>query len=282
LKLYLHTTVLAIICAIALLSCKKQDFESPALLAESELVFDLTMGQAIADDATEAANDIFFEAVATKNLLYNNTTRIATNNNLKGAAITVTPASGFPKTILIDFGTNTTSIHGVTRSGSLNIVLTDYADNTNSKATITFNNFKVDGIKKEGNITITNTSTNIARSWTRKVENGRVTTSDGKYWLYNGVRHAVQIAGAPTPYTLIDDSFLITGHNTVTNANGALKQSTITQALQKSVVCNYITTGKLKIISTNTPAVIDFGTGDCDRTATISIQGKGTRTINLR
>jgi hypothetical protein len=282
LKLHLPIITLAIICAITLLSCKKQDVESQALLAERELVFDLSTGQAMADDAAEDANNIFFEAVATKKLLHNNTTHIATNNNLKGATITVTPITGFPKNILIDFGTNTTGIHGVTRSGSVNIMLTDYANNTGSVATISFKNYIVDGMKKEGTVTITNTSTNVAKSWTRKIENGKVSTKDGKFWLHNGERHSVQIAGVLTPYALIDDAFLITGNHTVTNTAGKTKRSSITQALQKNVACDNIVTGKLKIVGTNTIATVDFGTGDCDRTATITIMGSGTRTINLR
>ncbi len=262
-------------------SCKKQNVLVETT-AEQESTYELSTGQAVADNITEDANSLFMEAAANKNLLGSNTQNITTINCLNGASVTVTPAGSFPKTITINFGTGNTAANGVIRSGKINVVLSDSVRKAGSKAVITFTNYYVNGFKKEGTITWTNTSTANAKGWQRKVENGKITAPDGRYWLHSGIRDAVQISGANTPNTLLDDVFLITGNHTVSNAAGKTKNTYITEALEKKVVCENIGTGKLRVEGDNHIAIIDFGNGDCDKIATISIDGNAPRTITLR
>jgi hypothetical protein len=146
----------------------------------------------------------------------------------------------------------------------------------------TLTDYNVNGYKKEGTITWTNTSTATAKGWQRKVENGKVTAPDGRAWQHSGIRDAVQIAGANTPNTLLDDVFLITGNHTVTNAAGKTKNCFITEALQKKAACDNIGTGKLRLEGENGYAIIDFGDGTCDKLATVSINGGTPRAIYLR
>jgi hypothetical protein len=278
-------TVLAVtIMLLNFTSCKK---ENAVIVTseEKETTIELGTGQAVADNITEDANEAFMEAAANKNLLGNNLNNqtITTSNMLSCAAVTVTPVSGFPKTIVIDFGTgNCTSSNGVIRKGKINIVLSDSVRKAGSTAVITFTNFYVYGFKKEGTVTWTNTSTVTTKGWQRKVENGKITAPDGRYWLHSGTRDAVQIAGTTTPNTLLDDIFLITGNHTVTNSVGKTRNCYITEALQKKTVCENIGSGKLKIEGNNHNAFIDFGDGTCDKVATISIDGNTPITIQLR
>ena len=69
---------------------------------------------------------------------------------------------------------------------------------------------------------------------------------------------------------------------TITNAAGKTRDCFITEALQKKTSCDNISAGKLKVQGGNHYAIIDFGNGDCDRIATISIDGQAPRTILLR
>lgn len=277
-----HCTLLFAAIAITATSCKKQDVLNETVTAEQETTFEISTGQALADNVTEDANSVFMEAAASRNLLGGSTQTITTTNCLNGVAVSVTPASGFPKTIVINFGNGHTAANGVVRAGKINIVLSDSVRKTGTTAVITFINYAVNGFKKEGSITVTNKSTATAKAWQRKVENGKITAPDGRYWLHSGVRDAVQIDGAATPNTLLDDTYLITGNHSVTNAAGKTKNCYITEGLQKKVVCDNIATGKLKVEGGNHIAVIDFGNGDCDKIATVSINGNAPRTITLR
>lgn len=277
-----HFTSLFLLATILLAtSCKKTD-NIAAIDSEDQTTLELSTGQAMADNATEDANAVFMEAAAIKNLLGSNTQAVITTNSLSGASVSVTPANGFPKTVVINFGTGYTTPNGITHTGKINVLISDSVRKPGSTSVITFTNYYVNGFKKEGTITWTNTSTASTKGWQRKVENGKITAPDGRYWLHNGIRDAVQIAGANTPNTLLDDVFLITGNQTVTNAAGKTKNAYITEALQKKAVCDNIGSGKLKLEGDNHYAVIDFGTGDCDKTATISIDGGGPKTITLR
>lgn len=279
----LHVFTIAIVL-FGLSSCKKEA-ASVANTAEQETTFELSADQAIADNLTEDANGIFMEAAAKNNLLGSSFSNqpVTTTNILSCAAVTVS-AAGFPKTITIDFGsTGCTSANGITHKGKINVVLSDSVRKTGSTAVITFTNYFTNNFKKEGTITWTNTSTASTKSWQRKVTEGKITAPTGKYWLHTGIRDVVQINGGLTPCNLLDDVYLITGNHTVTNANGKIRNSYITEALQKHTDCDNIGTGKLKVDgAAGHYATINFGDGACDKLATISIDGSDPRTVQLR
>ena len=260
--------------AIGFNSCKKADVK-----AEFETTFELSGNQAVADNLAEDANDMFMEVAVEKNVA-GNFAPVTTNNFIPCATVTVTPASGFPKTIVIDFGTSCT-YNGNTRSGKINIVISDSVRRPGSTAVMTFDNYYKNQYKVEGTYTWTNTSTVGTRSWKRKTENGKITAPDARYWLHSGMRYITQTAGVGTA-TIIDDVFSITGDHTVANATGATRVITVLNALQKKVACANIDKGILKVQGPNHYANIDFGDGTCDNLATISIDGRAPRTIILR
>jgi hypothetical protein len=147
---------------------------------------------------------------------------------------------------------------------------------------MTFDNYYVNGFKREGTITWTNTSTVGTKSWQRKVENGKITAPNGNWWLHNGIQNVIQVAGAATPRNLLDDEITITGHSSVTNSGGRNRTAEITHALHKAYICENIDAGRIRFDGPNHFAILDFGNGVCDRIATISIDGRPPRTIILR
>lgn len=263
--------------AFAFNSCKKNDSSTDEL----ETTFELSGDQAIADNLTEDANDVYIEAATDKDLM-GGRGPTGTTGILGCAIVTVTPMVGFPKTIVIDFGTGCTSPNGITRSGKINVVLSDSVRNPGSTAVMTFTNYYVSGYKKEGTITWTNTSTANTKSWRREVVGGKITAPNGNYWLHSGIRDVVQTAGVNTPNNLLDDVFSITGNHSVTNSAGRHRDITTLTPLQKKVICANIDMGTIKVQGPNHYAVIDFGNGTCDNLATISIDGRPARTIILR
>lgn len=264
--------------AIGFNSCKKisdvkEDFET---------TFELSGNQAITDNLTEDANDVFMEIAVDNNLAGNFAPEpVISNNIIACATVTITPASGFPKTIVIDFGTSCTH-QGITRSGKINIVLSDSVRRNGSTAVMTFTNYYVNFYKVEGTYTWTNTSTPGTRSWTRLTEAGKITAPDSRYWTHNGFRTVVQTAGVNTPFNLLDDVFSVTGTHSVANSSGASRDINVLEALQKKTACHNIDKGKMKVEGGTHYAVIDFGDGTCDNLATISIDGRTPRTIILR
>jgi hypothetical protein len=281
------TKKLLTLCSFALLtivffSCKKGETNN---LAEIETTFELSGNQAVADNLTQDAVDVMEEAAGRNSLLGQTPSGVLTTNNWLPPCAVITITGNFPaKNIKIDFGIGCLSPNGVFRKGIVNIVLTDSIRNTGSTATVTFDNYYVNGYKKEGTITWTNTTVqgSNTRSWTRTVANGKITAPSGVYWLHTANLTFTQIAGVSTPLNITDDVYEITGTRTVTNQAGNTRTSTTQTALQKKTACANIDKGILSVQGPNHSAVIDFGDGTCDNVATISIDGRPVRTILLR
>lgn len=145
---------------IAFSSCKKENTsttDNTGALA----TYELSAAQGNADISTNDANDVLYEAAIDKNFMGSGFAAgiSQTTGILSCAAVTVIPLNGFPKNIVINFGTGCTSQNGITRSGKIMVHLTDSLRRPGSVATMTFDNYFVRGYKKEGTITRTNTST---------------------------------------------------------------------------------------------------------------------------
>ena len=264
--------------AIGFNSCKKNN---ETRSEEFENTFQISADQAVTNNLSQDAEDVFLE-IAQDNNIAGNFAPEPVNNIIPCATVTITPATGFPKTIVIDFGTSCTH-NNVTRSGKINILLTDSVRRPGSQATMTFTNYFVNLYKIEGTYTWTNTSTANTRSWTRVTTGGKITAPDARFWLHEGSRTVTQTAGVGTP-TPTDDVFSVyPGTHTVTNPSNISRTCTILEALQRKVACTNIDKGKIKVQGPNHYATIDFGFGiPCDNLASLSIDGRTPRTITLR
>ena len=269
-------------CTIGFTSCKKDDNTNTSK-DDIETTFELGTDLAISENLTEDVNNIFIEAATDNNLAGQRPVDAVESMGILGCAtVTITPLIGFPKNIAIDFGNGCTSPNGVTHQGKIKIVLSDSVRKTGSTAVLTFDSYFVNGFKKEGIITWTNISNAQVKGWQRKVEDGKITSPLGKYWLHNGLKNVVQVEGYATPRNLLDDVFSITGNHTIINSTGLSRTSVITEALQKKTICENISKGKIKFDGSNHSAVIDFGDGACDKIGTISIDGGTAITFLLR
>jgi hypothetical protein len=262
-------------------SCKKEES-----VQDSDAVVETTF-EAAADNSTveffnEDDNDVLMEAAQDNNFLGNFVPVVIESNNfLACATVTVTPQTGFPKTILIKFDSTCTNPRGIVRKGAIRIVVSDFLRNPGATAVMTFERYFVNNFHREGTHTWTNTSNSTVKSWQRKVEGGKVTAPGGRYWLHESVKDVVQTAGVSTPLNFFDDAFSITGNASVTNANGARRTATIIEPLQKKYACRWIDKGRVKFQGPNHYAVLDYGNGICDNIAMISINGRTPRQITL-
>ncbi len=270
------------VLTFAFTSCKKNTAEA---IDEIETTFELSSSQAVSDNLTQDDNDVLEEAAASSDLSGSYTFGPIITGNILGNCATVTVTGNFPaKNIKIDFGTGCTSPAGVTRKGIINIVLTDSLRKKGSTSTATFDNYYVNGFKKEGTVIWTNTTVagSGTPSWRRQVQNGKITAPTGDFWLHTADITITQTAGAATPNNLTDDIFSINGTRTATNPAGKTRTSTTLTPLQKKTNCSNIDKGTLQVQGPSHVAVIDFGDGTCNNTATISIDGRTPRTIILR
>ncbi|MGD1848088.1 MAG: hypothetical protein ACFB10_22055 [Salibacteraceae bacterium] len=200
------------------------------------------------------------------------------------ATVTVNPAwpdPSFPKTIDVDFGTSPcTGTDGRTRTGKLVYTLTDYYRNDGSVMTITTENYTVNDYQVDGTRKVTNNGRNGNNNlnFSIEVSGARITTPEGEVVTWNSTRNREWIEGENTNFLtdgitgILDDVYLITGSGSGTSRAGRDFEVEITEALRVELDCRWITAGEMEIrpndLKTRT---IDYGDGDCDQNATVSI-----------
>lgn len=254
---------------------------------EAELVFNEVFDDAMgaSDEVGMAGTGIFARAANTQ------PGDVARPDTLPPCVtVTVThlnPPNIFPERIVIDFGnTGCLCRDGHTRRGK---IITEYTNRLlypSAVATTTFDGFYIDSIKVEGTHKITNTSTlNTTppnRQFTVDVINAKITRPNGNYTYWNSHKVITQIEGLLTPGIPIDDVFRVEGsaHGQVKRDNLLVAwESNILDPLIKKFSCRWIVKGTIKTVrqATNVSprwvAVLDFGTGNCDNQAVITING---------
>ena len=209
-------------------------------------------------------------------------------------------------TLTIDFGTaGCTDAKGNTRSGKIIVIFTPgkrlYPGSSN---TVTFADFKINGVKVEGTRTVTNVSpgTSLDGDITYEITliGGKLTFPDGttatrethhfRQWFRNG-----------TPLVLSDDQQKILASFTTpnstsststasgTNRKGYSYQMQVTKDIVYKVSCLeskiFIPVSGTKTLTvtkgTNTAQItVDYGDGTCDKTVTITVNGK-TETVTV-
>ncbi len=207
------------------------------------------------------------------------------------ATVTVSPAwpdTTFPKSVTIDFGTiNCTGTDGKLRRGKIEYTISDRYRNTGCVITATTDDYYVNDYKVDGNKTVTNNgrNSNDNLSYTIEVTNAKVTTPEGDEIIWESTRTREWTEGESTTYWtdgvggITDDVYSITGNASGVNRDGLNFTVTITEALIVKIGCRWITKGVLEIVPEDLKTrTVDYGDGNCDNEATVTI---GNKTYNI-
>jgi hypothetical protein len=198
------------------------------------------------------------------------------------------PDSEFwPRTITIDYGEGCTTGKR-TRKGKIIINVSGPMWQEGSQRVVTFDGFYVNEHLVEGIRTVTNEGRHLDGDYMDKIyvsvtlENGKVTTDEGQEITKQLNRTRTFVEGEETKWDTRDDIWYIEGIATGVNRNGVAFTREITSPLWKERGCRFITQGTVLISADGRPdAILDYGAGDCDPIATVTV-GEETREINLR
>lgn len=203
--------------------------------------------------------------------------------------ITRPTSNAFPVRVVMDFGANgCIGPDGHFRKGK---VISEYTNRLlipGAIAVTTFDGFYVDSVHVQGTHKITNISTVVTPGTTpadRKfrvlVNDGKLTKPNGNYVSWNSEKTISQVEGLGTILP-IDDIFKIEGGSRGQVKRGNLLvgfNSTIMEPLVKRFNCRWIVRGVVKTTrlnaTTNSPwtATLNFGAGNCDNLAVVTING---------
>ncbi|MFN7491276.1 MAG: hypothetical protein ACK5RG_00045 [Cyclobacteriaceae bacterium] len=183
---------------------------------------------------------------------------------------------------VVDFGTGVTNKKGdntITRSGSIIIIRS--GDSSLRTETITFSNYKVNGILIEGTKTKTHlydSSTGVRIS-NSSVSDGKITLADGTVATWISTKKRTSNITLDSDNKPVSGTIVTEGNTSVTLASGTvLFSNTITTPITDDIACgkerHSPVSGIVSTIYGSDTVIIDFGDGSCtNKTITVSING---------
>src|SRR5690606_3014448 len=206
--------------------------------------------------------------------------------NCDGILVTIEPDQSstveVPQGVItVDFGTGCTDLLGNVRKGKLIFTYAGRRFENGSTLVTTTENYSINNIKLEG----TRTSTNITGSsidapkLSTVLQNGKATFEDGSYALRES-NITVSWIRAESP---AGDRLVLRQGSTVSGVNRAGRSYVVSllKELEYKRSCPMATSGTKKyVIDGSKEITIDYGSGACDASVTVTVNGV-TRTISI-
>ncbi len=253
-------------------SCTKNTSSSSNSDNETQTATDNAFAQSTSSDAVAMSSES--EDNGMVGTITDSTLGLMFNSHV---SITLNVVSS-PKVLTIDFGSaDALCFDGKTRRGKVIVNFTGFYRDSGSNHTITFDNYYVNDNKVDGSITVVNNGHNTAGNLTFAVKSMlTITDTAGNTLTYNGDFTREWVAGETTNGLRgwADDVYSITGSSSGTTFTGTQFSSDITSALIVALNCKWIEKGTIEFKPAGKlTRIIDFGNGDCDNVATVTIAG---------
>lgn len=256
--------VLSLVATFFMASCRK---DGKVKDNDTEVASDNSLGEFVYEDVNNIVDDASNKGTGENLGNYKTASNCAT--------VTHDTLSS-PKTITVDFGsTNCLCNDGRYRRGKVLVSYTGKYKDSGSVRTITFDNYFINNNQVLGSRMVSNMGHNANNQmYFTIVVNGlilKANTLDSVIWNSNRVRTWVQGEGTPN---WSDDVYQITGNGNGQRANGNTWTMNIIQPLVRDLSCNWISAGTIELQPTGKALrTIDFGNGNCDNQATVTING---------
>jgi hypothetical protein len=181
-------------------------------------------------------------------------------------------------TIVVDFGAGCTDQKGNIRTGKLTFAYSGRRMFVGSTVTITPDNYTINGIKLEGTRVMTNVQSNNSSSprYSVVLTGGKATFPDKTVAERESTITWEWLRGAE-PQLIIDQTSIASGKT----RDGKSYVLTLNSDLKYKRFCGIAVEGiKKYVIDGKREILINYGDGTCDKTVTITANGK-TRTITI-
>ncbi|MFN0200433.1 MAG: hypothetical protein ACKVTZ_02880 [Bacteroidia bacterium] len=194
------------------------------------------------------------------------------------------------KTITIEFGKQTDGSYanclckdGKNRRGKIVVTYTGAYREVGTEITTNMVDFYVNDNKVEGTKVVKNMGENTAGNvYFTLHADGKITlASNNQVMTWVTDREREWLEGFDTK-TWVDDVYRVTGGGSGVKADGLTYTVQITKALIRKVACRQFVAGIVEVTpGSKAKRTIDFGNGECDNEAVVSI-GNRSKTITLK
>jgi len=185
------------------------------------------------------------------------------------------------KTVTLDFGEGCELRNGNLVSGKIIMTYERDPEAASKMITYSFEDFYFNRKNVEGGGSILRERSNEnGNPQSTKTFDVTVTWPDGLFASKVGVKVREMVEGQSTP-AWGDNVFLITGNWTFTRRNGNVLSANIIKELRRELACKFLVSGTIELSKNLNTAILDYGDGECDDLATVSINGGERREIHL-
>jgi hypothetical protein len=271
---------LSLILAATLVSCNKTDSLFDGLSEKSATIVqnDIAVENAEAEVCYEA--DYYGNIEKSLSLKAGNGQRWNWMNILRYKInqcpnVTIdSAATGYPKTITLDYGDGVELRNGRVLSGIITIEISAPRLTDGATRTVTFDGYSVDDISVSGTlVTIFNGDNETTRIHTQTGDLD-FTLADGKIVSREVSRVVEWLEGLDTPEVITDDKVQITASVDVAVSEGGTYHKETAEPLIKLGDCRWFVQGVVDIeINGETSISIDYGDGECDNLALVTKDG---------
>ncbi len=276
-KLNLSILVLAFV-GLVLTGCQSEDAVIDTTISE-EIDLKSTETEAEMDIISDETSALIEEAYLTEE--FPETKSNATDRYLPDCVtITIVLVQNM-KTVTIDFGEGCELRNGNIVSGKIMLEYEKDPEAATKMISFEFDGFVFNDKAVEGNGSILRERSNEnGNPQSTRTGDVTVTWPDGTFANKNGTKIREWIEGAGTG-AWGDNVFLITGNWMFTKKNGNVLSANIITALRRELACKFIVSGLIELQKNENNALLDYGNGDCDDLATVSINGGERQEIHL-
>lgn len=188
--------------------------------------------------------------------------------------------------ITFDFGTEGCKVKGRTRKGKMIIEYTGKYRIAGSIFTFTFDNYTVDGRKIEGTRVVTNKGNN---TYEIKATNMKITFPDGSFSTWSSTRTRIWDTKG-TPLNFNDDELKIYGTADGVGRNKKAYTAVVDAAKPLIIKLSCTATdriflpvsGELVVTMEKKKRTINYGSGECDKVVTVTLEGGTAISLELK
>lgn len=260
--------ILITISFFVLFSCSNNDEPTTAKTNSDDMI--------TATNIDEVSDDVLNIVESQSNETVNTGRKVENTDGFFPKCMTITTVkNGNTWVRTVDFSeTNCTLSNGNTVRGKVIISFTNNFQNKTRTLNYSFDNFYHNDRLVEGNRNVVKTILDNGHPQATIALNMKITNPDGGILTCEGNRIREFVEGYETIYNFTDNVFSITGNWTTTLPNGNIHSVLIAKPLIVKMSCPRIVTGTISITRNNDVAFLDYGDGECDAKATITLNGE--------
>ena len=198
--------------------------------------------------------------------------------NLETCATVNESNTEYPKIIVVDYGDGCEDAHGKTKTGSIEITMSDDLNNAGAIRTVKFVDFYMNDRKVEGFRVVKNTGINQSGQIVFEMSGSVNKNHKGEASTHTYSKTKTWISGSET-CEKDDDEFI---ENGTSSQNGKRSHSAeFTNVHIAAISCEYPLSGTITKTGDKGTYVIDFGEETCDQYATITNEYGNSKEIDL-